>query len=76
MASPATSHVPGRGVVKSLFVPEIVRNRDEIRLRSLGDVPGASAIKAVRCEDLNSHLEETLPRGLPAVTARPGSGGY
>jgi hypothetical protein len=30
----------------------------------------------VRCEDLNSHLEETLPRGLPAVTARPGSGGY
>jgi hypothetical protein len=63
-------------MVKSLLVPKIVGNRDRVRLSRLGDIPGASAIEAARREDLDSYLEETLPRGFATVTGRPGSGGY
>jgi hypothetical protein len=63
-------------MVKSLFVPKIVRNRDRVRLRRLGDIAGTGAIEAAHGEDPDGHLEEALPRGLSAVTGRPDSAGY
>jgi hypothetical protein len=66
----------GRGIVKSLFAPEIVFNRDNVRLGCLGDVTGTRAIEAARRKDANSHLEEALAGGLAAVTGRPRSNGY
>ena len=62
--------------IKSLLVPKIVRNRDQVRLSRLGDIPGAGAIEPARRKNPNSHLEKALPRGLAAVTGRPDSGGY
>ena len=76
MGSPAGCHVLRRGIIKSLLVSKIVRNRDRVRLSRLGDIPRAGAIEAARRKDPNGHLEKALPRSLTAVTGRPGSGGY
>jgi hypothetical protein len=65
-----------RGIVKSLFAPEIVRNRDNVRPGRLSDITGTGAIEAALRKDPNRHLKEALPRGLTAVTGRPGFGGY
>ena len=75
MVSPASGHPQCRSMVKSQLVSKIVRNRHQVRLSRLGDVTGAGTIEAAFRKDPNSHLEEALPRGLAAVTVRPGSGG-
>jgi len=76
IGSPASGHPQCRSMVKSLLVAKIVRNRDQVRLSRLGDITGAGAIEAAFRKDPNSYLKEALPRGLAAVTGRPGSGGY
>jgi hypothetical protein len=76
MGSPSGCHVLRRSIIKSLLVPEIVRNRDRVRPSRTGDITGTGAIKAARRKEPNSHLEEALARGLAAVTGRPGSSGF
>ena len=74
MGRPTRCHVHCHGIVKSLFAPEIVRNRDKVGLSRLGDIPRAGTVETARREDLNSHLEEALPRGFATLTGRPGFG--
>ena len=75
MGSPAGRDVQRGGLIEPLFVSKIVRDRNQVRPGRRGYIPGAGAIEAVRREGLNCHFEQTLPRGLAAITGRPRSCG-
>jgi len=74
MRGPAGGHPQRRSTVKTPFAPKIVRNRDQVCLRRLSDIPGASAIEASCRKDPDRHLQKALSRSLAAVAGWPGSG--